>query len=470
MESSMSVLSGSTEQTNQAQTVQQDRSAAVLKVAADNSNDNKNVTEDPSRTGTPTSVTGEDDPEEEHGSTVAVAATAASTRSTTTARSNSGIIGPYDVLCGRDKSAFNNIGNRRMRVFLSLYLAQYMEAPDRLAKSEMIETVANTIRQSGGRFLKWSTDTHTYVPLNEKEVHRKCSHAFRDMVAARLASSSKQQQSLERRRQEEENESITVGSPPQEQQQQEPQKPARRPRSLVPFHFYPNTTNNSSTLIRSRVASKQRRASASEVPDAAASPSTKKRPARRAVSWPNVHPPTEPFTHHPYPPAGASSSRETQETRLQYLAPGPNAHWLLEQLEPQQQEQHETDADLAEPNPKKSRSIFPSFQHPDSTATTAAVPSMDNMYNQPLSSTMGTATTTTPTNMLSLSTSSTSEYNAVRNNLAFIPIFGGTEEEERLLFQDLFESDDNEEEEEDQMRQEWGNGGGGGLEDDMESI
>ena len=360
-----------------------------------------------------------------------------------------------------------------MRVFLSLYLAQYMEAPDRLAKSEMIETVANTIRQSGGRFLKWSTDTHTYVPLNEKEVHRKCSHAFRDMVAARSSKQNQhqqqqQQQSLERRRPEEENESFTVGSPRQEQEQQPtPQKPARRPRSLVPFHFSPNT-NNSSTFLRSRVASKQRRASASEVPDAAASPSTKKRPARRTVSWPNVHPPTEPFTHQ-YPPTGASSSRETQETRLQYLAPGPNANWSLEQLEPQQQEQHETDADLAEPNPKRSRSIVPSFHHPDSTATTAAVPSMDNMYNQPLSSTMGTATTT-PTNMLSLSTSSTSEYNAMRNNLAFIPLFGGTEEEERLLFQDLFESDDDDKEEEDQMRQEWGNGGGGGLEDDMESL
>jgi hypothetical protein len=37
-------------------------------------------------------------------------------------------VGPYDVICGRDKLAFNNIGNRRMRVFVEIYLTKYMAA------------------------------------------------------------------------------------------------------------------------------------------------------------------------------------------------------------------------------------------------------------------------------------------------------------------------------------------------------
>ncbi|KAL7574175.1 hypothetical protein ACA910_014853 [Epithemia clementina (nom. ined.)] len=100
-------------------------------------------------------------------------------------------IGPYDVLCGRDKTAFNNIGNRRLRVFVSLYLTQYLDARGRLAKSKIIETVADSVRSSGGRFLKWCHETHTYMELCHKEAYCKCGHAFRDMATARMASSGK---------------------------------------------------------------------------------------------------------------------------------------------------------------------------------------------------------------------------------------------------------------------------------------
>lgn len=55
-------------------------------------------------------------------------------------------VGPYDVLCGRHRLSFNNIGNRRFRVTISLFLDRYMEAPTRQEKSLIVLTVAATVK------------------------------------------------------------------------------------------------------------------------------------------------------------------------------------------------------------------------------------------------------------------------------------------------------------------------------------
>jgi hypothetical protein len=94
-------------------------------------------------------------------------------------------IGPYDVLCGRHKLAFNNVGNRRMRVTISLALHRYLAQKDRQGKSMIIKSVVNEINNNGGRFLKWSKEGMCFVEINDKTAHQKCSHAFRDMVTAR---------------------------------------------------------------------------------------------------------------------------------------------------------------------------------------------------------------------------------------------------------------------------------------------
>ena len=94
--------------------------------------------------------------------------------------------GPYDVICGRDKQAFNNVGNRRMRVFLTLYLPQYLDSKTRKGKSKIIRTVVETMQAGGGRFLKWNRTEKSFSELSDKEAHAKCSHAFRDMVTARV--------------------------------------------------------------------------------------------------------------------------------------------------------------------------------------------------------------------------------------------------------------------------------------------
>eukprot|EP00980_Cylindrotheca_fusiformis_P012184 scaffold2959_cov64-Cylindrotheca_fusiformis.AAC.1 len=41
------------------------------------------------------------------------------------------LIGPYDILCGRTSNAYNNIGNRRFRVTIRMFLQRYQDLGSR---------------------------------------------------------------------------------------------------------------------------------------------------------------------------------------------------------------------------------------------------------------------------------------------------------------------------------------------------
>jgi hypothetical protein len=126
--------------------------------------------------------------------------------------SNDIVIGPYDILCGRHKTAFNNIGNRRFRVTLSLNMARYIKASKRSQKSEVIMSVTRFLREAvGARFLK--KKGKGFVELDEKEARSKVGHALRDMSVAQ-----QQQQSLKVNfddflPRDDDEESLTVGGP-----------------------------------------------------------------------------------------------------------------------------------------------------------------------------------------------------------------------------------------------------------------
>jgi hypothetical protein len=94
-------------------------------------------------------------------------------------------IGPYDILCGRHKAAFNNIGNRRFRITVKLQLDRYLRAPTRLDKSLVIQSIIHLVsNNNGGRFLKWDKRSKDWVELDDKEARAKVGHAIRDMVTA----------------------------------------------------------------------------------------------------------------------------------------------------------------------------------------------------------------------------------------------------------------------------------------------
>lgn len=93
-------------------------------------------------------------------------------------------LGLYDVLCGRNKTAFNNIGNRRFRVTVTLALERYMSKPSRIDKSIVIKSVAGLVHANGGRFLQRQRGGGALVELSEKQSHEKVGHALRDMALA----------------------------------------------------------------------------------------------------------------------------------------------------------------------------------------------------------------------------------------------------------------------------------------------
>ena len=61
---------------------------------------------------------------------------------------------PYDVICGRNKFAFNQVGNRRFRILVSLYLKRYFESTHRVDRHIMNIEIIDTIKKAGGYFLK----------------------------------------------------------------------------------------------------------------------------------------------------------------------------------------------------------------------------------------------------------------------------------------------------------------------------
>jgi hypothetical protein len=92
---------------------------------------------------------------------------------------------PYDILCGRHKLAFNNIGNRRFRVTVSLFLDRYVAATTRVAKTQIVVEILELLYNIKARFLKHDLRTDTWIDLTNKEARAKVGHAIRDMLAAK---------------------------------------------------------------------------------------------------------------------------------------------------------------------------------------------------------------------------------------------------------------------------------------------
>jgi len=95
-------------------------------------------------------------------------------------------LGAFDVICGRCKLAFNNIGNRRFRVIIGLNLDRYMEAPSRQAKSQVIIGVVKLFQNEiGARFVKEQSNG-SFTLVSDKMVRQKVGHALRDLAAQKL--------------------------------------------------------------------------------------------------------------------------------------------------------------------------------------------------------------------------------------------------------------------------------------------
>jgi hypothetical protein len=90
-------------------------------------------------------------------------------------------IRPYDIMCGRSKNCFNNIGNRRFRITISMNVKKYDAIRSRNERSKFIVAMAHTLKHEVGfRFLR-NKKGGEQVELTTEEIRAKIGHALRDL-------------------------------------------------------------------------------------------------------------------------------------------------------------------------------------------------------------------------------------------------------------------------------------------------
>lgn len=91
----------------------------------------------------------------------------------------------YSVFCGRGKGCYNATGNRRLRVTVSTFLQQYVDAQNRPHdRTRIICQVLDMIKQACpvGAFIKY--ENGWYYELSDKAAREKIGALFRDCLMA----------------------------------------------------------------------------------------------------------------------------------------------------------------------------------------------------------------------------------------------------------------------------------------------
>lgn len=92
--------------------------------------------------------------------------------------SSNTLIRPTDVLCGRGKVSFNHVGNKRFREIVTSSLEKYDRCESTAQRSQVVQSVIDSIHSIGGRFLK--NDKEIWEELTTQQCRDKVGHAIRD--------------------------------------------------------------------------------------------------------------------------------------------------------------------------------------------------------------------------------------------------------------------------------------------------
>lgn len=116
--------------------------------------------------------------------------------------SNVSELGPFDVLCGRDRKCSSNEGNRRFRHLINANLPRYLNCDSKFERSKTIGAICMELQKDPNgsiRFFKrvkgsdCNDDNASIEMLNEKQSREKVAHALRDYAAQRRNAEAKQQ-------------------------------------------------------------------------------------------------------------------------------------------------------------------------------------------------------------------------------------------------------------------------------------
>ena len=103
------------------------------------------------------------------------------------------MLGPWDILCGRCKEAYNNVWNRRFRITIQMHLQKYLDASSRGAKGKVLMSIVHLLtKDAGARFFKQVGDD--YIEINDTGIRDKVAHAIRDMSAKYLLNQQKKEE------------------------------------------------------------------------------------------------------------------------------------------------------------------------------------------------------------------------------------------------------------------------------------
>jgi hypothetical protein len=95
----------------------------------------------------------------------------------------------YTVLCGRGKKFTESIGNRRLRIIVSMYLERYDKATCKIGKSVVVSIVIDIIQEAGGLFCRRENDT--WWEIGPSAAREKVGALFRDFLHTKYRSSTK---------------------------------------------------------------------------------------------------------------------------------------------------------------------------------------------------------------------------------------------------------------------------------------
>lgn len=93
-------------------------------------------------------------------------------------------ISPKDVLSGRGGATNNHPGNKTFRAIVADHMPEYLAARKK-EKANIAKRIVSLIKQDGGRFLKRSSDSDTWLEVSDKKATEKTSQALREGLDVR---------------------------------------------------------------------------------------------------------------------------------------------------------------------------------------------------------------------------------------------------------------------------------------------
>jgi len=93
----------------------------------------------------------------------------------------------FDCICGRGRTAYNHIGNKRFRLIVAMHVDKYIHAYDKLGKSLIVLSIVDQIRSKNGNFIKYDKATNRWFEIGDELAREKVGQKLREAIFSREA-------------------------------------------------------------------------------------------------------------------------------------------------------------------------------------------------------------------------------------------------------------------------------------------